>query len=163
MGLFDLLELSKLLGLFNLPRLFHLLGAILLTYVICSVLSGTFFMIQLAGYIDNLSYEAQGNILTFTTAFGFLNSLLNPIIYATKIPCVKQRFRNVFCCKKATRRQSIHSMVYSTDTVVALSNRRKHSSASLQYSLWYIWLALVFIQSLKRHQNRREQTEQTMT
>lgn len=92
-------------------------------------------MIQEAGYLKDLSYENQGNILTYTTAFGFLNSLLNPIIYATKIPCVKQRFRNVFCCKKGSqRRQSLHSIACSTESITTISSRRKKSIDG-QYAL----------------------------
>ena len=81
-------------------------------------------MIQLSGSINYLNYTTQGNILTFTTAVGFLNSLFNPIIYAMKIPCVKQRFSQVFCCKQQ-RRQSLHSVIFTTENMVSYDDRNK--------------------------------------
>jgi len=67
--------------------------------------SGIYFVVQAAGGVRNLSYEDQGNILVVTTAFGFLNSILNPIIYATKIPSVKRTFLQFFCPCKSRRRE----------------------------------------------------------
>ncbi|XP_045163806.2 adenosine receptor A3-like [Mercenaria mercenaria] len=93
-------------------------------YFFCWLPTGVYFMVQVSGSIDYLNYTKQGNILTYTTAVGFLNSLMNPIIYATKIPCVKQRFTKVFCCKQQ-RRQSLHTVVFSTENMISLGRRNK--------------------------------------
>ncbi|XP_052767338.1 histamine H2 receptor-like [Mya arenaria] len=94
-------------------------------YFFCWLPAGTYFIIQISGGVDHLSYETQGNILTFVTGFGFFNSALNPLIYATKIPSVKRRFQKFFCCRKPRRDFSV--AIYSCDNVEALSSQRKGS------------------------------------
>ena len=89
-------------------------------------------MVQLSGALDHINYTVQGNILNYTTTLGFLNSLLNPIIYATKIPCVKHRFQKVFCCKdvRASRRQSVQSDVFHTTNSLSIISRRTSTISS---------------------------------
>ncbi|XP_052275196.1 adenosine receptor A3-like [Dreissena polymorpha] len=97
-------------------------------YFFCWLPAGTFFIIQVSGTVNSLSYDSQGNILVFTTAFGFLNSILNPLIYATKIPCVKAQFKQTFCCKKPDRRASWHSFIYDIESNISIANRRRVSN-----------------------------------
>lgn len=81
--------------------------------------SGLYMMLQLSGSIYEYSLTTKGEILMYVSSVGFLNSLMNPLIYATKIPVVKQRFKKIFCCTEE-RRQSLHRLSLSTLTISAI-------------------------------------------
>ncbi|ESP05290.1 hypothetical protein LOTGIDRAFT_152121 [Lottia gigantea] len=70
------------------------------TYFICWVPMGTVVVLHVRGQLNHLSYIEKGNLLVYASALAFINSLLNPIIYAFKMPLIKRRFRQVFCRKR---------------------------------------------------------------
>ena len=76
-------------------------------------------MLQLSGSIYEYSLTQKGEILMYVSSVGFLNSLMNPLIYATKISVVKRRFKRIFCCSKE-RRQSLPRLSLSTLTISSI-------------------------------------------
>ncbi|KAK3093619.1 hypothetical protein FSP39_018226 [Pinctada imbricata] len=59
------------------------------------------FIVHLEGYIDNMTTLDKGTVLLYTSAPAFINSLLDPIIYAIKIKSVRKRYSEVFrCCRR---------------------------------------------------------------
>ncbi len=57
-------------------------------------------MLEFDGNLGNRTKSQKGNLVLYASSIAFINSLVNPIIYAFKITSVRQRFRAVFCRKK---------------------------------------------------------------
>ncbi|XP_067659968.1 adenosine receptor A3-like [Haliotis asinina] len=74
-------------------------GIIIGMYILCWAPVGTYLLLVL---IDRPLVEETGvdlgAVLTYTAGVGFLNSLINPLVYAIKIPAVGKVFRRVCCC-----------------------------------------------------------------
>lgn len=60
-------------------------------------------VLHIAGNLDHMSYDMRGDLITFCGLAVFLNSLINPLIYAAKIDAVKARFVSVLCRQQAKR------------------------------------------------------------
>lgn len=61
-------------------------------------------MTYLEGHLVDKTKTELGELLLFVSAPAFLNSLLNPIIYAFKIKTVKEKYRKIFCqCSSMTK------------------------------------------------------------
>ncbi|XP_071078585.1 adenosine receptor A3-like [Haliotis cracherodii] len=74
-------------------------GIIIGMYILCWAPVGTYLLLVL---LDRPLVEETGvdlgAVLTYTAGVGFLNSLINPLVYAIKIPAVGRVFRRVCCC-----------------------------------------------------------------
>ncbi|KAK3099003.1 hypothetical protein FSP39_025182 [Pinctada imbricata] len=63
---------------------------------------GIYFMVVLGGHMDHLGYKETGTVVAYVAAPAYLNSLVNPIIYAFKIPYIRATFNRKFTCKTKT-------------------------------------------------------------
>lgn len=75
---------------------------------------GIYVSLVAEGVFKDKSNSEKGEILSYTASIAFLNSLLDPIIYAFQISSVKQRFRRVFCCNTKNL-SNIQAEGYITD------------------------------------------------
>ncbi|XP_064603957.1 adenosine receptor A1-like [Liolophura sinensis] len=68
-----------------------------------NLLAGVFLLIEYCGYLDHIHPSEKGSLIVYVTILGYINSLLNPLIYAVKIPYIKRRFAEMFgrvlCCR----------------------------------------------------------------
>lgn len=62
-----------------------------------TVCAGLVIMLNLAGCLSGYTVEEKGKLLYYACIPAFGNSLVNPALYALKIPAVRRRFRAVFC------------------------------------------------------------------
>ncbi|KAK6179438.1 hypothetical protein SNE40_011798 [Patella caerulea] len=69
------------------------------TYLLCWAPMGTVVILHVSGYLDDYTYLEKGNFIVYSTGPAFLNSLLNPIIYALKVPFIRRRFKRIFSRK----------------------------------------------------------------
>ncbi|KAK3094998.1 hypothetical protein FSP39_008883 [Pinctada imbricata] len=67
-------------------------------YVFMWMPTGVVFIIHLQGILSDFSNTEKGTLLLYVSTPAFLNSLLDPIIYALKIRCVRKIFREKFLC-----------------------------------------------------------------
>ncbi|ESP05289.1 hypothetical protein LOTGIDRAFT_152120 [Lottia gigantea] len=73
------------------------------TYILCWAPMGIVVILHVEDALEGYTLLEKGNLIVYATAFAYTNSLLNPIIYAIKIPRIRNRFRGIFC---RPRRQS---------------------------------------------------------
>ncbi|PVD19212.1 hypothetical protein C0Q70_19697 [Pomacea canaliculata] len=66
-------------------------------YIVCWTPAGLLIMLNLAGCLSGYTVEEKGSLLLYACIPAFGNSLVNPALYALKIPAVRRRFRAVFC------------------------------------------------------------------
>lgn len=67
-----------------------------LTYL-CFLLQGTCIILHVSGgFPDNYTNDMKGTVLAYCSSLVFLDTIVNPIIYALKINTVKQKFVKIF-------------------------------------------------------------------
>ncbi|XP_035824603.1 5-hydroxytryptamine receptor 4-like [Aplysia californica] len=71
-------------------------------YFLCWVPCGIVIIMFLRGHLNEWTLIEQGTLLLYTSSTAYVNSLVNPIIYAFKISSVRRRFLQVFCCKSGS-------------------------------------------------------------
>ncbi|XP_025105932.1 adenosine receptor A3-like isoform X2 [Pomacea canaliculata] len=85
-------------------------------YFICWLPLGVVVMCSVTGVLDHMSISKRGDLMLYTGIFVFCNSLLNPIIYAKKIPAIRRRFTAMFCCCRKKDESSEHTFsITNTD------------------------------------------------
>ncbi|CAG5134627.1 unnamed protein product, partial [Candidula unifasciata] len=67
-------------------------------YFFCWLPVGIVLMMFVCGNLRHKTVVEQGNILMYATVTAYLNSLINPVVYALKITAVRTRFRRLFYC-----------------------------------------------------------------
>lgn len=67
---------------------------------------------SVTGALDEMSSARKGDLMLYTATLVYCNSLINPAIYALKIPAIRARYRAIFCrCRKTTGQNSTASAV----------------------------------------------------
>ncbi|XP_046362140.2 cannabinoid receptor 1-like [Haliotis rufescens] len=100
-------------------------------YFICWMPVGLFTLLVLLTNIRASLPTSPNVVFTYLLGLGVLNSVLNPIIYATKIPVFRKRLRAVFC---VSRVEHIHQMsVRSAASLFRMepSSPRRQTATSL--------------------------------
>ena len=73
----------------------------MLSVVLPAVIAGILVACSITGALGDMSTARKGDFLLYTSILVYCNSLLNPLIYAVKIPAIRTRFRSIFCrCSK---------------------------------------------------------------
>ena len=66
-----------------------------------AVIAGILVACSVTGALGDMSTARKGDFVLYTSILLYCNSLLNPLIYAVKIPAIRTRFRSIFCrCSK---------------------------------------------------------------
>ena len=69
----------------------------MLSVVLPAVIAGILVACSITGALGDMSTARKGDFLLYTSILVYCNSLLNPLIYAVKIPAIRTRFRRFFC------------------------------------------------------------------
>ena len=73
----------------------------MLSVVLPAVIAGILVACSITGALGDMSTARKGDFVLYTSILVYCNSLLNPLIYAVKIPAIRTRFRSIFCrCSK---------------------------------------------------------------
>ena len=65
--------------------------------IIINILVGGVVTLVVTGHLDEVSNTRKGDFILYCSSVVFINSIINPVIYAFKIPAIRRRFRSVFC------------------------------------------------------------------
>ncbi|KAL3873016.1 hypothetical protein ACJMK2_036178 [Sinanodonta woodiana] len=71
--------------------------------VLCLIPMAIVYILHISDTPKGMTREQKGKLMMYSSGIVFLNSLINPIIYAVKIPMVKRQFYKVCCWFKHRR------------------------------------------------------------
>ncbi|XP_041371488.1 sphingosine 1-phosphate receptor 2-like [Gigantopelta aegis] len=75
-------------------------------YLVCWMPSGLVVLLALLGKMDHMTLGQRGMLLMYSSITIYLNSIINPVIYAFRISTVRYRFRQIFCKRNVTHLQT---------------------------------------------------------
>ncbi|XP_064615198.1 adenosine receptor A2b-like [Liolophura sinensis] len=72
-------------------------------YVACWTPTGIFMFLEYHDHLEYMSLADKGMVMMYLSVLAYINSLVNPIVYAIKIPYIKKKFGQVsdkMLCRK---------------------------------------------------------------
>ncbi|XP_041376589.1 octopamine receptor 1-like [Gigantopelta aegis] len=66
-------------------------------YIACWTPLGIVIMLYLYGYLRGMTSEETSSYIVYSSIPAYCNALVNPIIYAFKLPVVKKYYKRLFC------------------------------------------------------------------
>ncbi|XP_045198821.2 adenosine receptor A3-like [Mercenaria mercenaria] len=96
-------------------------------YFVCWVPLSACIILHLSdGFPDHYTDDMKGTVLAYCSSLVFLDTIVNPVIYALKIRTVKRKLASIFCSLKPT----------STGTNISVLQRNMHDTRDSELSLW---------------------------
>ncbi|KAK6179437.1 hypothetical protein SNE40_011797 [Patella caerulea] len=103
------------------------------SYLLCWSPMGIVVVLHVIGGLDDYTYVERGNLIIYATAPAYINSLLNPVIYALKVPFIRTRFNRIFCRKREEKgRMELMKTVQTNDVGKTQSTNEKVVLEELQ-------------------------------